>query len=246
MSHDHNQIRISAKNLGSLALANFCPRCFWLKLKLKFKLPWQIFPGIFSSIDSYSKKITWSYYEKYGVVPPWFQPFGEFIKPVKVPHYSKYFLFRENENILLTGIPDDIFQKRDGSYFIIDYKAARFTDHQDELLPLYQVQLNGYALIGEQVGFSPVSGLGLCYYEPQTQVNEKTVKSSLIDGGFTMPFKAHLLEVGLDSQGVVLPLLRRVREIGDRQEVPTGRDECEECGRVEEVVGLVRAGLSIG
>jgi len=238
MSHEpSHQIRISAKNLGSLALD--CPRCFWLKLKLNFKLPYQIFPGIFSSIDSYSKKITWSYYEKYGVVPPWFKPFGDFIRPVKVPHHSKYFLFCEKENILLTGAPDDIFQKKDGSYFIIDYKTARYTDHQDELLPLYQVQLNGYALIGEQRGFSPVTGLGLCYYEPQTQISMENIKSSIIDGGFKMPFQAHLLEVGLDPQGVVLPLLRQVREIGDRQVVQEGRDGCEECGRVEEVMGLV-------
>jgi len=26
--------RISAKNLGELALPDFCPRCFWLKLNL--------------------------------------------------------------------------------------------------------------------------------------------------------------------------------------------------------------------
>jgi hypothetical protein len=58
------QGQISAKNLGSLALQDFCPRCFYLKLKLRFKLPFQIFPGIFSSIDSYSKKITWTYYKK--------------------------------------------------------------------------------------------------------------------------------------------------------------------------------------
>ena len=136
-------------------------------------------------------------------------------------------------------MPDDIFEKDDGSYFIVDYKTAKFTKNQDELLPLYTVQLNGYALIGEQVGFRPVSGLGLVYYEPQTEVNENNVQSSLIDDGFTMPFQAHLLAVDLDPSGVVLPLLRQVRELGDRQVVPTGRDGCAECGRVREVVGVV-------
>jgi hypothetical protein len=51
------QIRISAKNLGELALHNYCPRCFWLKLKLNNRLPFQIFPGIFSAIDSYTKDV---------------------------------------------------------------------------------------------------------------------------------------------------------------------------------------------
>ncbi|MHA1973162.1 MAG: hypothetical protein ACTSW1_09225, partial [Candidatus Hodarchaeales archaeon] len=81
-------IRISAKNLGQLALPNYCPRCFYIKLKLNNKLPWQIFPGIFSSIDSYSKKITWTYFEKYKKLPPWFS--GEFVKPIPVPHWSKF------------------------------------------------------------------------------------------------------------------------------------------------------------
>ena len=52
---EKEQIRISAKNLGSLALPDCCKKCFYIKLKLKNKLHWQIFPGIFSSIDSYSK-----------------------------------------------------------------------------------------------------------------------------------------------------------------------------------------------
>jgi hypothetical protein len=42
-------LRISAKNLGELALADFCPRCFWFKLKVENHLPFQVFPGIFSS-----------------------------------------------------------------------------------------------------------------------------------------------------------------------------------------------------
>ena len=70
------QIRISAKNLGQLALPDYCPRCFYIKLNLNNKLPWQIFPGIFSTIDSYSKKITWLYFEKYKKLPSWFDPYG--------------------------------------------------------------------------------------------------------------------------------------------------------------------------
>ena len=55
-----------------------------------------------------------------------------------------------------------------------------------------------------------------------------------------MSFQAHLLEKGLDSSGVViLPLLRQVREIGDRQVMPTGRDGCEGCGKVDKLMGMV-------
>jgi hypothetical protein len=99
MNTDNQTIQISAKNLGILALPAHCPRCFWLKLKLHFKLPYQIFPGIFSFIDSYSKRITWNYYEKYKKLPPWFSEFGEFSRPVPVPGWSKFYLIDEETNI---------------------------------------------------------------------------------------------------------------------------------------------------
>lgn len=98
--------QISAKNLGVLAMPDYCPRCFWLKLNCK--LPYQIFPGIFSSIDSFSKKITWGYYEKYSTLPNWFKPFGDFARPVKAPGRSVFFVNDERTNVKLTGIVDDI------------------------------------------------------------------------------------------------------------------------------------------
>ena len=70
----------------------------------------------------------------------------------------------------MTGVPDDIFLNRDGSYSIIDYNNARFSKYQDTLFPIYKVQLNGYAMIGNKVGFNPISSLLLVYYEPQTHL----------------------------------------------------------------------------
>ena len=87
---EKQQIRISAKNLGQLALPDYCPRCFYIKLKLNNKLPWQIFPGIFSTIDSYSKKITWQYFEKYKKLPSWFAPYGKFKGLLPVHGWSKF------------------------------------------------------------------------------------------------------------------------------------------------------------
>lgn len=232
-------IRISAKHLGYLALPDYCPRCFWINLKSQFKLPWQIFPGIFSSIDSYTKKITWSYYEKYKVLPQWFSTLGEFEKPVKIPPRSQFSLLDPNTNILLTGVPDDIFQKTDGSYYIVDYKTAKYTANQDSLLPIYIVQLNGYVLIAERCGLKPVSGIGLCYYEPQTNVNSSSLDSVLLDQGFYMPFTAHLLELDLDPVIIVSPLLAMVRELGDREDTPDSRKGCEDCRRLEGIVGAL-------
>jgi hypothetical protein len=231
-------IQISAKTLGELATPDFCPRCFWIKLN--GKLPYQIFPGIFSSIDSYSKKITWNYYEKFGRLPDWFDEFGDFEKPVKAPGRSKFFIIDKATNIKLTGILDEIVQKKDGSYFIIDYKTAKFTGKQDELLPMYEVQLNVYALIAEHCGLKPVSGLGLFYYEPQTDITTDDLESVLLDEGFNMPFKAYLLEIELNPEKMILSLLVKARKIADMKTAPKGNDDCKDCEKLNDILELLK------
>ncbi len=232
---ENEPIRISAKNLGQLALPDYCPRCFWLKLKLQFKLPWQIFPGIFSTIDSYSKKITWQYYDKHKKLPDWFAPFGEFTGLVPVPGWSKFCILDKQLNINLTGVPDDIFIMADGRYFIIDYKTAKYTDNQDKLLGMYRVQLNGYAYIFEKLGKGKIGGLGLCYYEPQGDAPIVTFETVVLEDGFVMPFKAHLKKIELDAGGVVRPLLAEVRRYGEMETAPVGRQGCRDCEILEKM-----------
>ena len=240
---EDNTIRISAKNLGSLALPNFCPRCFWLKMKLQQKLPWFIFPGIFSSIDSYSKNFTLAYFDKYEKLPPWFSPFGNFIRPVQVPHHSRFFIIDKKRNIRLTGTPDDIFLTANNSFAIIDYKTAKYSKYvEDTLLPMYKVQLNVYSYLAKRNGFSPVSSLLLSYYEPKNNLlveNPEELDSVIIENGFYMPFEAHIEEIELDPEKIVEPLLGKVREIVDLQESPEGREDCEDCRRLERLRGLL-------
>jgi len=227
-------LQISAKNLGELAMPEFCSRCFWIKLNCK--LPYQIFPGIFSSIDSYTKKITWAYYEKHGKLPDWFNEFGDFIKPIKAPGRNAFFIIDKATNIKLTGVPDEIVQKKDGSYFIIDYKTARFTGKQDALLPIYNVQLNVYALIAEHCGIKPVTGVGLLYYEPMTEISTDILTERLLDDGFTMPFNSKLLPIELNPEKIVLPLLAETRKLADMSKPPKGNDDCKDCQKLAEVM----------
>ena len=207
---------------------------------MQFRLPFQIFPGIFSSIDSYSKKVTNLCFDKHRHVPHWFDTFGDLSsKPIKVPHHSKFFHIDEETNIRLTGVCDDILKRNDGSYFIVDYKTAKYTNGQDVLLPVYEAQLNGYGFISERVGISPVSGLGLIYYEPQTDLSVDTVDDVVLSDGFLMGFKARLVKVRCDPEAVVAPLLKRVREISELETVPMGREGCRDCERVGEMVRTV-------
>ena len=65
---------ISARTLGELKLPYFCPRCFWIALKCKEEFPFQIpLPGIFSTIDAYSKHLIHNYFEAHNSLPDWFR-----------------------------------------------------------------------------------------------------------------------------------------------------------------------------
>lgn len=234
-----NQARISAKTLGQLALPTFCERCFWLQTKLEHHTPWTIFPGIFASIDSFSKKITNIYSDKHDVVPPWLKGFGDLARPVPVPHHSSFYIDDAETGIRLSGTPDEILRMTNGFFFIADYKTAKFTAHADSLLGMYQVQLNAYAYIGERRDFKPVRGIGLVYYEPQTDLSEEWLDSVVMADGFRMPFTAKLLPLKLEPGRIIPPLLRKARQILDLDEPPKGRDGCKDCQRVDALVDLL-------
>jgi hypothetical protein len=143
-------------------MKGFCPRCFWISRRSK--LPWQIFPGIFSSIDSYSKKVVHGQFDRSGM-PGWLAPLGE-LKGYKDPPSAQRFRVPvEEHGLLLTGAPDAIFERADGTLVIADYKTSRYTQNQDRLFPMYRVQLNAYAYIARRLGWNAVSALALIYTE---------------------------------------------------------------------------------
>jgi CRISPR/Cas system-associated exonuclease Cas4 (RecB family) len=233
------QIKISAKNLGALALPGFCPRCFWITLHCP-KLPFQIFPGIFSSIDSYTKKVTNLHFELHNRLPSWLKGLSVQARPVKVPHHSKFKVLHEETDIVLNGMPDEILQKEDGSFLILDYKTAKYTKAQDSLLPLYQVQLNAYAYIGKRNGFDPIAGLALVYMEPQTDIAIDDLSSVIQEDGFLMEFGGHILEININDEESIPPLLREVRRICDQPVPPEGNDGCKDCMLLEELLNIIR------
>ena len=232
------QIRISAKNLGELALPKFCPRCSWIRLHNKYRLPYQIFPGIFASIDSYSKKITNVYFDQQKHVPSWFAGFGSLGKPIKIPGLDRFSVVDTKTNIELRGVPDEIFLHENGSYFIADYKTSKFTDKHDELYPMYDVQLNAYAYIAERTSYSPVTGLGLIYYEPMTDITPNSIDSFVQNDGFSMSFVAKLLPIELRPDNIQ-QLLQKAREIYEQPEAPKRGTNCKDCNILDEIVALI-------
>lgn len=233
------QIRISAKNLGEVALADFCPRCFWLRLRLRNRLPYQIFPGIFSSIDAYTKHAVHGWFDAHGSAPPWLAELGNLKGYIEPPHFSVFLYLDTATNILLTGCPDGVLVRGDGSCVIVDYKTARYTEGQDKLLPIYETQLNAYAVIAREIGrvLPPVTGLALIYMEPVTDASAAGHGSNQRAQGFAMGFAAKVLPVALRPE-TIPPLLARTRELYDQTKSPAGRVDCRNCKLVADLAEI--------
>lgn len=233
-------LTISAKALGDLASPGFCPRCFWIKLHCK--LPYQIFPSIFGHIDRYTKKVFHAYIDKHGKLPEWLSELGDVVGYVDPPHWSRYKIHDDNNDIELRGEADAIFTMKDGSYIIGDYKTAKFTNTQDRLLPIYDTQLNVYAYIGERLGYSPIKRLTLIYMEPKTEDETASKDQTMLDDGFSMDFSGHILDIELDPEGKIPPLLKKAREIYDLKEPPEHSVKCKDCKNLADLIGACSDG----
>jgi len=225
------QIQISAKNLGAMALDDFCERCYYIKLKTK-KLPFQIFPGIFSSLDSYQKKIMHIWIDNPARQPKFIRDMG-ITSYGKVLHWSKSKLDIPEFGITLTGIPDDLWIGPEGVH-LPDFKTARFTANQDKLTPMYRVQLNGYAKIYQALGEN-VTGLSMIYNEPLT--DELAAYGGAQPEFFKMQFNPKFVPVEVDTKSLD-PLLARTREIFDGP-IPESREGCKDCESLSKIIGFL-------
>ena len=230
-------MRISAKNLGILALPDCCERCFWMRAKLAWKSPWAIMPGIFSSIDGFSKRAILAYFEKNGHFPPWIAGRWADATPLPTPHHSTFRRTDPATGIVLTGVPDLMLGLPRRRLAILDLKTARYSKHQDTLLEMYRVQLIGYALIAEGLGMGTVEALGLIYGEPPPNDDNMGMDALVDDGGFSMPFKTTAMPIEMD-RALIPPLLRRAKALLEMKNPPEGQKGCKECRLIEEMAKI--------
>jgi len=227
---DKKPIQISGKNLAALAMPDACPRCFWIKNTVK-NLPFQIFPGIFASIDSYTKTVVHSAFDHVGKAPAWLPELSEAVRYLKVPHWSKSKRIDPETGIIVTAVPDELLECADGSLIIPDYKTARYTDGQDKLLPLYRAQLNAYRWVWQGLG-ATVKSLPLIYCEPMTDAPVFAV------AGFDLRFIPKTVLIDIDDN-VVPELLRQAHRILTSG-IPEKSNECGDCEKLSALVEKVR------
>ena len=234
------EFRISAKGLGALAMPDFCPRCFWIQMKAE-ALPFQMpFPGIFNTIDAYEKGLVEGWFNRHHSAPPWLAGLGKIKGSIKPPHYTKFSVRDGQSGVILRGTPDGILEMDGGSYAIFDFKTAKFTEKQDELFPMYEVQLNAYAFIGERSGLSPVSKLALIYAEPVADPRAAQDESNMTPEGFQMGFAAKILSVEIQSE-LVRELLQKTAKILTSSSPPLGLDGCENCAAIASLIKAAKS-----
>jgi hypothetical protein len=226
------EIRISAKTLGEINMPDFCPRCWWIKQKCK-QLPFQIFPGIFSSIDAYSKKFVHAYIDAMGH-GPYSMGLEAVVNYLPIPHWSKYKRLDPNTGLTVSGVTDGRLEMKSGSLIIVDYKTSRLTANADKLMPIYEAQLNGYRWIEEGFG-NTVHSTPLIYCEPYTEVDD--FDSVCEHKGFSMSFHAKVVEVE-HKMDLVQTLLEKARDIMDMETMPEGADGCKDCVKLQGLIEL--------
>ncbi|MCL6532207.1 MAG: PD-(D/E)XK nuclease family protein [Armatimonadetes bacterium] len=172
-------------------------------------------------------------------MPPWFGEFGINGEPLKSPHHA-WFKIRCGE-LTLHGTPDEILKTPGGKLIIIDYKTARYKE-ADSFRKLYEVQLNVYARIAENL--SPprdpfpgkVQAIGLMYYDPITEVEHPDKIGSQ---GFLMEFRACWVPV--ERQDSFLDeLLERAWAILSREKPPASNGNCKTCEAYEMIASVLR------
>ena len=219
---------ISAKDLGAFAYSDPCPRCLWIQLHVK-KLPYQTFPGIFSSIDRYNKLVVNRYFLREGKPPTWLASLGDIAENVEPPHYTRFSIVHEETGVTLRGEADGVFRMRDGSYAIVDYKTAKYTPGQEKMLPQYHAQLNGYAFIGDRIGMGPVTKL--------LTTGESAEHPTAVDElGFRLNLSATVIDVQLRPDAMIPPLLEQARKLFEMSTCPEGKEGCDNC---RDLAGLV-------
>jgi hypothetical protein len=199
---------------------------------MSFKKPFDFgTPYVMQLLDQLQKQIARVFLAEEGELPEFFGAFRSATKIINITSMSAY---HRETGLHLYGMPDLVFENKDGSRMILDNKTAFPKTEDEALFYKYQAQVNFYGFLCEHAAEAyKVSRVGIMYYvfKPLTdeEVLDTTGPSSI------MPrFDGRLTLVDYDPDRIVLPLLRKVRELLDMDRPPDSADGCKDCKLIEE------------
>lgn len=225
-----DSVRVSPRHLGRMTLADFCARCYFFMVMMLFRFPFELpMPGLMYHLDIFEKKYVQAFLASEGELPPGMEDLGcnsvvGFPRKLTAD-FPKY-------DLTLVGMPDEVLQKPDGKLVVIDYKTAIAHGGDDPLLPLYSVQLLGYAELLERAGVGEVDSAAIVYFANESKDYRDCPLDLATDTGFSLPFKITTQPVELDRKQLE-PLLKRFRQFVNMKLPPAGREKCRDCQRLQ-------------
>src|ERR1039458_4770965 len=137
--------RITPSKLGALCGENPCYRCFWCLLRMSFKKPFDFgTPYVMQLLDQLQKQVAKVFLAEEGELPEFFGAFRSATKIISLTSMSAY--HRETD-LHLYGMPDLVFENKDGSRMILDNKTAFPKSEDEALFYKYQAQVNFYGFL---------------------------------------------------------------------------------------------------
>ena len=231
------QLRISAKQLGYLAKENFCPRCFYIGYHLQFKYPGTVFAGILNKLDAIQKKSAVKYHDKFVHLPAWLEQDGIIGTPQPCPGPKNF--ITTIDDVVLSGSIDLLVRTPQNELIIVDFKTASPKNGYDPFLPVYDIQLQGYAKITQDLGLGKVVGLYLVYFNACTNITADTVTNHVNEENLEVSFKVEVKKSAVDPETKILPLLQTFKQIVLSETIPEKVPGCLECAKFDSIVEFV-------
>lgn len=168
-----------------------------------------------------------------GCLPSWMAEVGEAVGYLDPPHWSKFKATDEPTGVTLRGEADAMFTLADGACAIVDYKTSRYNPENRGQLRVYRAQLNAYAWISRRLGFPQVSRVALIYMEPASDSETADIPEMVDESGFVLGFRPRVVEVELDPERLIPPLLRQAARTHAMPEPPPPREGCKDCAALD-------------
>ena len=210
-------------------------------------LPWQGFPGIFSSIDRHTKQVVVSHLQREGRLPPWLasaflSKAGHAVEHIDPPHWSKFQATDEATGVTLRGEADAIFRLADGSCAIVDYKTSRYNPDNRGQHRIYRAQLNAYAWIARRLDFPPVSRVWRWFTWSQPPATAKaTPRNWWTPRDSPSASAPGWWRWSCPPDRLLPPLLRQSARIHALPAPPDARDGCRDCDALEGLLAALGA-----
>lgn len=239
--------KITPRNLGHLEVEDVCLADFWWLSRMGFHPPFDNFgAAIFHDCQSMQEAMIGHYLDRDGCLPDEFAPFCDIKERIDISKHWSHYGYWHKSGIWLYGSPDEVMRRKDNTGVIWDHKTAhpRHADADDSksadrrkkkvdrFRPMYDVQVTGYALIGE-VGkkLGRFSAGALCYWDIQHQSVIAEPSKFIKNGQLWTAFKPVIYEVELDYSRIDR-LLTEAKKIWKSKVPPEGRKGCKDCKKL--------------